>query len=298
MADKSFIQMKLDKDNALNELKQVVPGLRALQYYHNNPDSSFANTLDLLAEDIVPFYAAHKYGAEPEDYVKEAFLVGMTPGKVKAVKNYIKNHPNAKFENVSNELYDIGTPDSPRGEPRVNKPGYVGNFFEEEMNRVTHGEPNFRYNSVNDLLTDINESSKFPIKEDISAWGLDINDPTKIKQSTRLSKHKELYDKLDELEYLREIRESVQTQKNLNAYNNMNTTYGTVKPSNVDNILAQIDKDIKSITNDINLYNSNIDFQQEPYPYIDANKSYNENINEFMKEQTKNLKYPYLPQDY
>jgi hypothetical protein len=251
-----------------------------------------------LAEDIVPFYAAHKYGAEPEDYVKEAFLIGMTPGKVKAINNYIKKHPNAKFENVSNELYDIGTPDSPRGEPRVNKPGYVGNFFEEERNRVEHGEPYFRYNDVNDLLTDINESSKFPIKEDISAWGLDINDPSKIKQSTRLSKLKELYDKLDKLESLRDIRKLVQEQKDLNSYHNMNTTFGTVKPSTVDNILAQIDKEIKSTTNDINLYNSNIDFQQEPYPYIDANKSYNENINEFMKEQTKNMKYPYLPQAY
>ena len=295
MADKSFIQMKLDKDNALNELKQVVPGLRALQYYHNNPDSSFVNTLDLLAEDVVPFYAAHKYGAEPEDYVKEAFLLGMTPAKAQQLKNYIKKHPNStRYENLSNELYDLAPNGNSIGD-RVNKPGYRGNFANEEMNRVMEGEPYTEYKNVNDVLTDIEESLNSPIKEDLTTTGFSFMDPNHIKNSSYLSKLQVMQDKLDRLEYLNQLKETVTAQKEFEAYNNLSTPYGTVNSSTVDNILSQIDKDYKLTTNEINLYNSNIDFQpeREPYPYMDPKKSYDENINKFMEEQTSNMKLPW-----
>lgn len=152
MADKSFIQMKLDKDNALNELKQVVPGLRALQYYHDNPDSSFANTLDLLAEDFVPFYAAHKYGAEPEDYIKEAFIIGMTPAKAQQMKQYIAKHPNDKYVNNYNNVFRMGddgfgmTPAS----DQYYRPDFPGGKGYQE------------YKDVNQLLDDIDKSLNVP----------------------------------------------------------------------------------------------------------------------------------------
>lgn len=77
MSDKPYIKFRLNPDKLKEELRGIVPGYRALEYFHNNPDSSFTNTLDLLAEDVVPFYAAHKYGAGPGDYIKEAVLMGM-----------------------------------------------------------------------------------------------------------------------------------------------------------------------------------------------------------------------------
>jgi len=96
MADKSFIEFKLNP----NAIKDIVPGLRALEYYHDNPDSSFTNSLDLLAEDVVPFYAAHKYGANPGDFIKEAILLALPTGaratKGKSKGRYIVDEETTK----------------------------------------------------------------------------------------------------------------------------------------------------------------------------------------------------------
>ena len=87
--NKSFIQFRLNPDAIKEELRGIIPGYRAVEYYRNNPDSSISNTLDLLAEDVVPFYAAHKYGANPGDYIKEAVLLA-APGSPRYKNGKIK----------------------------------------------------------------------------------------------------------------------------------------------------------------------------------------------------------------
>lgn len=104
MADKSYIELKLDPDKMKEELRGIIPGYRALEYFHNNPDSSFTNTLDLLAEDVVPFYAAYKYGAEPEDYIKEALLFGAPINAPAAKKQLSKFKQGTEFKDNGNNF--------------------------------------------------------------------------------------------------------------------------------------------------------------------------------------------------
>lgn len=105
--NKSFIQFRLNPDAIKEELRGIIPGYRAVEYYRNNPDSSITNTLDLLAEDVVPFYAAHKYGANPGDYIKEAVLLG-SPVKYKELRNKVKgNKPNGSWIDANGEFKDV-----------------------------------------------------------------------------------------------------------------------------------------------------------------------------------------------
>lgn len=108
--NKPFLEFKFDKEKAKEELRNTIPGLRALEYYHQNPDSSITNSLDILAEDFVPFYANTKYGGDVGDYVKEAFLMGL-PGKrgthmvdASSVIDEINKHPRRKYYNLDNQV--------------------------------------------------------------------------------------------------------------------------------------------------------------------------------------------------
>lgn len=286
MADKSFIQMKLDKDNALNELKQVVPGLRALQYYHDNPDSSFANTLDLLAEDVVPFYAAHKYGAEPEDYVKEAFLVGMTPTKASAAKKFVKKHPDYDYYNFGNDLYYT------KGD---NEYGYrygqgrPVNDLEMDMHEYLDG---YDYPNIKEVIRDIDESAN----TNIPPSPYDLDNPN-VNKSIEFSNH---------LQDLRNDKRMIEMAKLSNNYNVTLSDGTKLNRNNINNLLNKIDVEIKQTISDINVHNANMDFLPEysefGAPSVDINnlEEIGNNIypkqNEYYNKhniKNYNLKYPY-----
>ena len=105
--EKSWLEFKFNKEQAKEQLKQTIPGLRALMYMHDNPESSALETLDLAAEDFVPFYAATKYGAEPSDFAKEAMLLGLMrlPDIASKAKRSVARNKDREYYNSNQNLY-------------------------------------------------------------------------------------------------------------------------------------------------------------------------------------------------
>lgn len=70
----------------------LIPGGRALKYYHDNPEGPISETLDLAAEDLVPFYAnLIKPAVKGEDInlrnnLIEAALIGLPLNGPRGVK--------------------------------------------------------------------------------------------------------------------------------------------------------------------------------------------------------------------
>lgn len=269
MADKSFIEFRLDPDNIKEELSQLIPYYETLKYYHENPDAPISETAKVALNET-PFIGSLLRG-EPVNAAKEAFIMGLTPTKIKSIKNYVNKHPNAKYENIGNEIYDIGTPDTPRGTPRVNKPGERGNFFEEEMDRVTHGEPNFMYQNTNDFLNDLEESAKIPSSP------YDFDKPL-------ISKAKDLSYEIFRLKNLKDQLTEMKDKMPKDVYE-----------SNIYNL----DLDIKKTMADINKHNIEMEFapEFEKYgaPRIDDNfySDLIKKLDEYYSDATKNMKYPY-----
>ena len=89
------------KEELIAELLGVIPGGRALKNFHDNPEGTASETLSLAAEDVVPFYGAIKNGADVEDILKEAVMLGVP-------MPYIK-HP-VTGKPIPNNLREAVTP--------------------------------------------------------------------------------------------------------------------------------------------------------------------------------------------
>ena len=92
----------IDKDKIKQNILETIlslPGARALKNFHDNPEGSATETLDLLAEDIVPFYGNYRNGGDIGDYVKEAAMLGIPMPYTK----FPKGHPKAG-EAIPNNL--------------------------------------------------------------------------------------------------------------------------------------------------------------------------------------------------
>ena len=168
--NKSFIRFRLNPDAIKEELRGIIPGYRAVEYYRNNPDSSITNTLDLLAEDVVPFYAAHKYGANPGDYIKEAVLLG-SPVKYKELRNTVKgNKPNGSWVDINGKFEDV--PDA-----RYN--GYY-DWKEQNPNEVHF----YELEDANQALKYIDDSEQY-MSTHTNPYKFDVNNPM-IKEAMDL----------------------------------------------------------------------------------------------------------------
>lgn len=148
--EKSWLEFKFNKEQAKEQLKQTIPGLRALMYMHDNPESSALETLDLAAEDFVPFYSAIKYGADPSDFAKEAMLLGLIrhvggPSKSELIKE-IKNNPNREWYNSNQDLY--------YKDNNGNIVNYDSPDYTPDMNNIR------KYNSYQDVLDDIDNTQE------------------------------------------------------------------------------------------------------------------------------------------
>ena len=92
----------VDKDKIKQNILETIlslPGARALKNFHDNPEGNITETLDLLAEDIVPFYGNYRNGGDISDYVKEAAMLGIPMPYTK----FPKGHPKAG-EAIPNNL--------------------------------------------------------------------------------------------------------------------------------------------------------------------------------------------------
>ena len=74
------------KEELIAELLGLIPGGRALKNFHDNPEGPASETLSLAAEDVVPFYGAAKNGADVEDILKEAVMLGVPMPYIKHPK--------------------------------------------------------------------------------------------------------------------------------------------------------------------------------------------------------------------
>lgn len=135
--NKPFLEFKFDKEKAKDELRNNIPGLRALEYYHQNPDSSITNSLDILAEDFVPFYANTKYGGDVGNYLEEALLFG-TPAKFKEQRRLLKEHE-TKYPGTKYSEGDINYLDAD-----ADAKGLLGSY-----DPVADGYYNLEPNSIN-----------------------------------------------------------------------------------------------------------------------------------------------------
>lgn len=90
MADKSFIEFRLDPDNIKEELSQLIPYYETLKYYHENPDAPISETAKVALNET-PFIGSLLRG-EPVDAAKEAIIMGMPIPTTKG-KNYIVRDP-------------------------------------------------------------------------------------------------------------------------------------------------------------------------------------------------------------
>ena len=85
------------KSNMLNALFGIIPGSRAVYAEYKNPDISWKEYLDLMAEDLLPFYnsvakpAAKGEDVDWENAAKEAALLGIPMPYTK----FPKGHPKA-----------------------------------------------------------------------------------------------------------------------------------------------------------------------------------------------------------
>lgn len=123
--NKPFLEFKFDKEKAKEELRNTIPGLRALEYYHQNPDSSITNSLDILAEDFVPFYANTKYGGDVGDYAKEAFMYALPwTNEFNRAKRYISTYPNKEY--YISDMHDVYAKTT-KGYTRISDGSKVGN---------------------------------------------------------------------------------------------------------------------------------------------------------------------------
>lgn len=64
----------------------LIPGGRALKYYHDNPEGPALETLKLAAEDVVPFYGTYRNDGDISDYAKEAVMLGVPMPYIKHPK--------------------------------------------------------------------------------------------------------------------------------------------------------------------------------------------------------------------
>lgn len=266
MADKSFIEFRLDPDNIKEELSQLIPYYETLKYYHENPDAPISETAKVALNET-PFIGSLLRG-EPVDAAKEAFIMGLTPTKIKSIKNYVNKHPNAKYTNSANELYDI----SKFVEDEIaKKPGHKGNYAQELEDKMDNGDWMNDYDNVNEVLTDLNESAKIPS----SPYDFDKPLISKAKDfSTKYFRLKNLKDQLTVMKdkMPKDVYES-------NIYN--------------------LDLDIKKTMADINKHNIEMEFapEFEKYgaPRIDDNfySDLIKKLDEYYSDATKNMKYPY-----
>lgn len=104
--DKPWIRFNPDamKQSILETILSI-PGARAIKYYHDNPEGSAAEFVDLLAEDIVPEYrnlikpALRGEDIDWEDAAKEAAIYGIPMPYTR----FPKGHPKAG-EAIPNNL--------------------------------------------------------------------------------------------------------------------------------------------------------------------------------------------------
>lgn len=161
--EKSWLEFKFNKEQAKEQLKQTIPGLRALMHMYENPESNALETLDLVAEDFVPFYSAIKYGAEPSDFAKEAFLMGLpvrSRSNASKVKNEINKNPNREYFNYNGDLYY-------KAKIR-NRDKYVNAYDKADKLDAYDWYDNFegpntnayKYNDYQEVLNDIDASNK------------------------------------------------------------------------------------------------------------------------------------------
>lgn len=90
------------KEELIAELLGLIPGGRALKNFHDNPEGPASETLSLAAEDVVPFYGAAKNGADVEDILKEAVMLGVPMPYIKHPKTG-KPIPNNLKEGLGNK---------------------------------------------------------------------------------------------------------------------------------------------------------------------------------------------------
>ena len=64
----------------------LIPGGRALKYYHDNPEGSVIETLKLAAEDVILFYGTYRNDGDISDYAKEAVMLGVPMPYIKHPK--------------------------------------------------------------------------------------------------------------------------------------------------------------------------------------------------------------------
>jgi hypothetical protein len=108
------------KEELIAELLGLIPGGRALKNFHDNPEGPISETLSLAAEDVVPFYAAAKNGADVEDILKEAAILGVPmpyikhPVTGKPIPNNLKEGLGNKGWSTAKSSWNPNTPSKPK----------------------------------------------------------------------------------------------------------------------------------------------------------------------------------------
>lgn len=266
MADKSFIEFRLDPDNIKEELSQLIPYYETLKYYHENPDAPISETAKVALNET-PFIGSLLRG-EPVDAAKEAFIMGLTPTKIKSIQEYVKKHPKSTYTNAGNELYDIS---KFMDDEIAKKPGHRGNYAQELEDKMDDGQWINDYDNVNEVLTDLNESAKIPSSP------YDFDKPL-------ISKAKELNYEIHRLKNLKDQAIEMKDKMKKDAY---------------ENYMNNLNLEIKKTMADINKHNIEMEFapEFEKYgaPHIDDNfySDLIKKLDEYYLDATKNIKYPY-----
>lgn len=100
-----FIKMKLE-GSILDKLAEAgIPAMRALKYFHENPEGKATTFFSMLADDFVPFkYQIQSGEATPSSLAKEAILMAMPTREGKAAERsmYQPRDPNKGPIELSN----------------------------------------------------------------------------------------------------------------------------------------------------------------------------------------------------
>ena len=286
MADKPYIEFRLNPDKMKEEIKGIIPGYRALEYFRNNPDSSFTNTLDLLAEDVVPFYAAHKYGAGPGDYIKEAVLMGMPIPKAK-FKPYFRSGAvddlQYKFVKAASNSPNF----NPKGVVYIDEEGkyFVRNPNTNNLVDMTNYDvvdPNDPYRNYYDATTqDLNNTYNE------YQFMLDNLSPAKLKKARRFSGAGE------------DVQVGKNTYKPLSFYHRYNEVLDEIAELNKKvkrgNITPNQTLKLKQLESELKMLESADDFTQGgPYLKDDGTNAFNnamsDNSKHFIPEEDGYMK--------
>lgn len=184
MADKSFIEFRLDPDNIKEELSQLIPYYETLKYYHENPDAPISETAKVAAQET-PILGSILRG-EPVNAAKEAIIMGM-PIPQNDFKVFKRSGivPITQYD-VVRDLY------------KKNAKNLQGKIYIDKNGEYIVKDPNSNYGFSADDLKNLTNENKIWYRKDLVNSPIEYYDATPQNIADTYNEYRFIIDNLSE----------------------------------------------------------------------------------------------------